>query len=115
MIDQLGGPVFWVLVVLAVAMLAVAVVLAVKLVRTYRMLRSEDTPAGDKLLFWGAIVYTVFPVDLLPDPIYLDDIGLLLGALHHLGKAAAKRGTDARTPAPRDGDHTPPARPAKRL
>lgn len=50
-------------------------------------------------------------MDLLPDPIYLDDIGLLLGALHHLGKSAAKRGTDARTPAPRDGDSTPPPAP----
>ncbi|MBQ0983051.1 DUF1232 domain-containing protein [Streptomyces sp. F63] len=96
-------------------MLAVAAVLAVKLVRTYRMLRSQDTPVGDKLLFWGAIVYTVFPVDLLPDPVYLDDIGLLLGALHHLGKAAAKRGADPTAPVSRDDDPIPPARPAKRL
>ncbi|GAA2434926.1 YkvA family protein [Streptomyces macrosporus] len=76
----------------AVAMLAAAVVLLVRLVRAYRLLRDEDVPAGTKVAFWGAVVYTLFPLDLLPDPVYLDDIGLLALAFHHLGKAARRYG-----------------------
>ena len=78
--------------VAAAAMLAVAAVLLVRLVRTYRLLRGEDAPAGTKAAFWGAVLYAALPVDLLPDPVYLDDIGLLAVALHHLGKAARRLG-----------------------
>ncbi|NJP99376.1 YkvA family protein [Streptomyces zingiberis] len=79
------------LAVVVVATFAAVVVLALRLVRTYRTLRSEGTTRREKLLFWGAILYTVSPVDLLPDPIYVDDIGLLMAALHQLGKAAGNR------------------------
>lgn len=34
------------------------------------------------------MIYTVSPVDLIPDPVYLDDIGLLLLALRSLHAAA---------------------------
>jgi uncharacterized membrane protein YkvA (DUF1232 family) len=80
--------------VFAAATLAAAAVLLVRLVRTYRLLRSEDVPGGTKAAFWGALVYTVFPVDLLPDPVYLDDVGLLLLALHHLSGAVRRHGRD---------------------
>lgn len=76
----------------AAAMLAVAIVLLVRLVRTYRLLRGEDVPVRTKAAFRGAIVYTLFPLDLLPDPVYLDDIGLSVLALHHLGKAVRRHG-----------------------
>ena len=33
------------------------------------------------MAFWAPLVYTVFPVDALPDPIYLDDIAVLVGGL----------------------------------
>lgn len=35
------------------------------------------------------MIYTVSPVDLIPDPVYLDDIGLLMLALRSLHAAAA--------------------------
>ena len=88
----------WVLVVLAAvvaaAMLAGAVVLAVRLVRTRRMLGALG--AGGKVAFYGALIYTILPVDLLPDPIYLDDMGVLAGALFYLGRLVAKHRAEQR-------------------
>ena len=76
-------------VVLVVAMLVAAIALAIRLVRTRRLL--TDLGAGGKIAFYGALIYTIFPVDLLPDPIYLDDMGVLAGALIYLTKLANKR------------------------
>ncbi|MDX3078551.1 YkvA family protein [Streptomyces sp. NPDC088354] len=70
------------------AMLAVAVVLVVKMARVRSLLRSADVPRSGKLAFWAAVVYLVCPVDLLPDPILIDDIGVLLLALRSLKTAA---------------------------
>jgi len=70
--------------VLAVAALGVAVALLVRLVRTRRDLRRAGLPAGPKWVFWGAVLYLVLPTDLLPDPVYLDDICVLLLALRSL-------------------------------
>ncbi|MFK0192872.1 DUF1232 domain-containing protein [Kitasatospora sp. NPDC090308] len=75
---------------LVAATLVAAVVLVVKLVRTKRLLADTGIPMSKKVLFWGAIVYLVSPVDLLPDPILLDDLGVLLLALRSLGKAVPK-------------------------
>lgn len=36
------------------------------------------------------MLYTVSPVDLIPDPVYLDDIGILLLALRSLHAAAGR-------------------------
>ncbi|WP_030486400.1 YkvA family protein [Micromonospora chokoriensis] len=83
----------WVLVViagiLALATLAGAVVLAVRVVRTRRMLTGLG--AGGKVAFYGALIYTIFPVDVLPDPIYLDDMGVLAAALIYLTRLVHKR------------------------
>lgn len=83
----------WVLVViagiLAIATLVGAVVLAVRLVRTRRLLTGLG--AGGKVAFYGALIYTIFPVDILPDPIYLDDMGVLAGALIYLTRLVHKR------------------------
>ncbi len=78
----------WIL-VLAVAavlatVLAVAVVLTVRLVRARRDLRRAGLPTGPRWVFWGAVAYLVLPADLLPDPVYLDDIGVLLLALRSM-------------------------------
>jgi hypothetical protein len=75
--------------ILALATLVGAIVLAVKVVRTRRML--GDLGAGGKVAFWGALIYTVLPVDLLPDPVYLDDMGVLAGALIYLTRLVQKR------------------------
>lgn len=69
--------------VLAVA-LAAAVVLTVRLVRTRRKLRRAGLPTGPRWVFWGAVAYVVLPTDLMPDPAYFDDIGVLLLALRSM-------------------------------
>jgi hypothetical protein len=73
---------------LAVATLVGAVLLAIRLVRTRK--RLTDLGAGGKVAFYGALIYTVLPVDLLPDPIYLDDMGVLAGALVYLTRLVHK-------------------------
>ncbi|MFE5678784.1 YkvA family protein [Streptomyces erythrochromogenes] len=91
-----------VLIVLAVAVLAmltVAIVLAVKLVKISKLLRSEEMPLSNKVAFWASIVYTVSPVDLIPDPVYLDDIGILILAIKLIENTARKLGL-------LDGSHT---------
>ncbi|WP_405014822.1 YkvA family protein [Kitasatospora sp. NBC_01539] len=75
--------------VLVVVTLVVVVRLFVRLLRARRMLGSSGVPLSTRLGFWAAVVYVVLPVDLLPDPILLDDIGVLLLALRSLGKAAS--------------------------
>jgi hypothetical protein len=75
--------------VIAVITLVGAVRLAVKLVSVKRSL--GPLGAGGKVAFWGALAYTIFPIDLLPDPIYLDDMAVLGGALFYLTRLARKR------------------------
>ncbi|ANP51281.1 uncharacterized membrane protein YkvA (DUF1232 family) [Streptomyces griseochromogenes] len=74
-------------VVVAALLLAVAVGLLVRLVRTRAALRRAGLPTGPRWVFWGAVLYLVLPTDLLPDPVYLDDIGVLLFALRSLRAA----------------------------
>ncbi|GAB3420850.1 YkvA family protein [Flindersiella endophytica] len=75
--------------ILALATLAGAIVLLVKVFRTRKLLAELGT--GGNVAFWLAVVYTVFPVDLIPDPIYLDDIGVLAGTLVYLTRLVQKR------------------------
>jgi uncharacterized membrane protein YkvA (DUF1232 family) len=84
--------------ILALATLVGAVMLAIRLLRTRRML--TDLGAGGKVAFYGALAYTIFPVDLLPDPIYLDDMGVLAAALLYLTRLVHKR--RAERPAPHE-------------
>lgn len=78
----------WILVLAVAAVLAVAlgaaVVLLVRLVRTRRDLRRAGLPTGPRWVFWGAVAYVVLPTDLMPDPAYFDDIGVLLPALRSM-------------------------------
>jgi uncharacterized membrane protein YkvA (DUF1232 family) len=74
----------WIIVGVIVAVVAVvtlvwAVRLLLRLFEVRRALYSMG--AKGKLVFWGAVLYTVFPIDILPDPIYLDDVTVLTGAL----------------------------------
>ena len=83
---------FWALVVigglLLIAVLVLAIVLALRVWKTGKYLQAMG--AGGKFALWGAIIYTIFPIDLLPDPIYLDDVGVLGGALIYLSRLAVK-------------------------
>ncbi|MEU9106922.1 YkvA family protein [Streptomyces xanthophaeus] len=86
----MDGKVWLTLAVLAAAALAVAAaVLLVRVFKARRLLLDSGIPLRDKALFWAAVIYTVSPVDLIPDPVYLDDIGVLLLALKSLHAAAA--------------------------
>ena len=76
-------------VIVAVATLIGALVLAFRVWRTRKML--GELGAGGKVAFYGALLYTILPVDVLPDPIYLDDMGLLAGALLYLSHLVRKR------------------------
>jgi hypothetical protein len=76
-------------VIVAVATLIGAIVLAVRVWRTRKML--VDLGTGGKVAFYGALLYTILPVDILPDPIYLDDMGLLAGALLYLTHLVRKQ------------------------
>ncbi|MFE6287036.1 DUF1232 domain-containing protein [Streptomyces sp. NPDC057877] len=70
--------------VLAALVLAAAVALLVRLVRARRGLRRAGLPTGPRWVFWGAVLYFVLPADVLPDPVYLDDVGVLLLALRSM-------------------------------
>ncbi|MFJ8045486.1 DUF1232 domain-containing protein [Kitasatospora sp. NPDC096147] len=100
-----GGGVFWWLAGAAVVVsLVVAAVLVVKLVQARKLLTASGIPMSNKVLFWGSIAYLISPVDLLPDPVLLDDIGLLLIALRSLHKAAAELRPGLGRPAAGDGN-----------
>ncbi|NUS15080.1 MAG: DUF1232 domain-containing protein [Streptomyces sp.] len=93
--------VFWGLAGVAVVSLVVAVGLLVRVVRSWRLLRAAGVPASGRAVFWASVAYLVWPVDLLPDPVYLDDIGFLLLALRSLHAAARRYGV---APTRKDGD-----------
>ncbi|MEU5562627.1 MULTISPECIES: YkvA family protein [Micromonospora] len=80
--------------VVLLATLVGAVVLAVRVVRTHRLLTSLGS--SGKVALYGALAYTIFPVDLLPDPIYLDDMGILAGTLIYLSRLVQKHREAAR-------------------
>jgi hypothetical protein len=75
--------------VVGVASLVGAVALGVRVWRTRVWL--DQLGVGGKIAFWGALIYTVFPIDLLPDPIYLDDMGVLAGSAIYLTRLIHKR------------------------
>jgi hypothetical protein len=97
--------------VLALATLVGAVLLAVRVVRTRRLLGALGV--GGKVAFYGALIYTILPVDLLPDPIYLDDMGVLAGALVYLGRLAARHRAAQRRLPDRSISPAPPDRPRR--
>lgn len=84
-----------------VAAAGVAVLVALRLIRARRLLRQAGVPESTKLVFWGALLYLVFPLDLVPDPVYLDDIGVLFLALRSLRTAAGRPAVTSRPTPPR--------------
>ncbi|GAA3288300.1 DUF1232 domain-containing protein [Dactylosporangium vinaceum] len=93
--------------ILLIALLVVAIVLAVRVWKTGKYLQAMGM--GGRWVFWGAIIYTIFPIDLLPDPIYLDDVGVLGGALIYLSRLAMKaRQNHQAQPGPAPQPQRPP-------
>ncbi|MFE9768176.1 YkvA family protein [Streptomyces sp. NPDC005808] len=89
--DSTTWTVIVIVAILGAAVLGVALALLIRLVRARRELRRAGLPAGSRWVFWGAVAYLVLPADLLPDPIYLDDIGVLLMALRSMRPATGDR------------------------
>jgi uncharacterized membrane protein YkvA (DUF1232 family) len=89
--DSTSWTVIAVVAVLAAALLGVALALLLRLVRARRDLRRAGLPTGPRWVFWGAVLYLVLPTDLLPDPVYLDDIAVLLLALRSVRAATPVR------------------------
>lgn len=84
----------WIIIGIGLAVVAVvtfigAVILLLKVLRMRRHL--GELGGGGKVAFWGALIYTFLPVDLLPDPIYLDDIAVVGTALVYLTRLWRKR------------------------
>ena len=75
-------------VLVLLAALVLAIVLAVRVWKTGKYLQSVGV--NGKFAFWGALIYTISPVDLLPDPVYLDDVGVLGVSLMYLSRLAVK-------------------------
>ena len=85
----------WIVIAIIVGVVGVltlygAFKLGKRLFAVRRQLGSLGT--GGKLAFYGSLLYTFFPIDLLPDPIYLDDMAVLGGALVYLTKLVRERG-----------------------
>ena len=79
-----------VVVIIGAVTLFGAVKLAKRLFVTKRLLNELGGTSG-KVAFWGALIYTILPIDLLPDPIYLDDMGVLGLALMYMTHLVRKR------------------------
>ncbi|WP_329612220.1 DUF1232 domain-containing protein [Streptomyces brevispora] len=82
--------------ILALLTAVIAGVLLVRVFRARKLLVDAGIPLHNKALVWAAVIYTVSPIDLLPDPVYLDDIGFLMLALRSLHAAARAAGAGGR-------------------
>ncbi len=79
-----GGTALILLMVVAIVMVVAAGFLFLKLLAKFRLVHGQFMPLGAKAAFWLALGYTVLPVDLLPDPLLFDDIGVLIAALAYI-------------------------------
>ncbi len=80
----------------SVVTLVIVIWFLVKLIKTARLVRDTLMPLQGKIAFWGAIAYSISPVDLLADPIYLDDIGIVVMAIAYIHNLAEKHGIKRR-------------------
>ncbi|MFF3171310.1 YkvA family protein [Streptomyces sp. NPDC057900] len=94
--------------VLVLLTVGIAAVLLVRVFRARKLLVDAGIPLQNKALVWAAVIYTVSPVDLLPDPVYLDDIGFLMLALRSLHAAARAAGVGGRTERPAESTRLVP-------
>lgn len=95
MFDQWPVWLFLLALIALIAMIIAAILVFIKFVRTFKLIQSEHMPMGGKLAFWGTILYLFSPIDLLPDPILVDDIGVMLAAAAFITKLASDQGIDA--------------------
>ncbi|GAA2983726.1 YkvA family protein [Actinokineospora diospyrosa] len=76
---------------LVVVLVLIAVVLVVMLVRKHRRVHQPDTPVPTKVAYWLSLAYTAFPIDVLPDPVYFDDIVVLTSGLIYVSTSLRRK------------------------
>jgi hypothetical protein len=81
-----------VLVVVLLAALVLALYYGIRLWRLWSLVNDPSMPNAARYAFYGALIYAVCPVDLLPDPIYLDDVGVLVTAITYITRVAKRLG-----------------------
>lgn len=84
----------WIAIGIALAVIAIVTFIGAVhlLLKVFRMRRHlADLGTGGKVAFWAAMIYTFLPLDLLPDPIYLDDMAVAGTALFYLTRLWRKR------------------------
>lgn len=92
--DDRGGLAVAVVIVVALAMVIAAVFLFLRLLATFRLVHQQFMPLGAKAAFWLALGYTILPLDVLPDPLLFDDIGVLLAALTYINHVRTQLKSD---------------------
>jgi len=72
-----------------------------KALTLYYCLKDEDTPAKAKATIIGALGYFIWPLDAMPDPVYVDDLGavalallLVAASIKRTHKSKAKKQTE---------------------
>ncbi|GAB3679765.1 hypothetical protein GCM10027589_49980 [Actinocorallia lasiicapitis] len=73
-------------------MIAVTARVLFRLHSLRRRVHTPDAPNTAKLAYYGAWIYALSPVDLLPDPIYLDDVGIVLAAIAAIERLTRRPG-----------------------
>lgn len=69
-----------------------ALYLGYKLLKLYPAVTDSEAPGSTKTVFWLAALYLVSPIDILPDPILIDDIIALLAAISHISSKTSQPG-----------------------
>ncbi|MCD0449963.1 DUF1232 domain-containing protein [Actinocorallia sp. API 0066] len=81
-----------VLVVLGTLFFVVRALIRLRSLRGF--VHERNSPATAKAAYYGAWIYALSPIDLLPDPILLDDVGIVLAAIATLEYMVRKRRPD---------------------
>lgn len=76
--------------VLVIVSAVVVLGLAIVMVRRHRKVHQPGVPVSAKVSYYGSIIYALSPVDALPDPVLIDDIGVLAAALVYVGHVVKK-------------------------
>jgi uncharacterized membrane protein YkvA (DUF1232 family) len=72
--------------IVVVVSAVVVLVLAITMIRRHRKVHQPGVPVSAKISYYGSIAYALLPIDVLPDPILIDDIGVLAAALLYVGQ-----------------------------
>jgi uncharacterized membrane protein YkvA (DUF1232 family) len=78
------------LVAVVIVTAVVVIALVIRMIKKYQLVIQPGMPVSAKITFFASIAYAIFPLDLLPDPVLIDDIAVMVGALAYIGHCAKK-------------------------